>query len=87
MIPPLLSSGEQEVLSWFYLLFTPNFIDGHLSPPPVGPVYDIIVHQAGGVDHLRDHGNGTLSWQQIAAETRAHMLKCIEGYCCLFFAS
>lgn len=87
MIPPLLSSGEQEVLSWFYLLFTPNLIDGHLSPPPVRPVYDIIVHQAGGVDHLRDHGNGTLSWQQIAAEIRAHMLKCIEGYFCLFFAS
>lgn len=49
------SSGEQEVLSRFqhtHLLFTPNFIDGCLSPPPVGPVDDVVVHQAGGVDHL-----------------------------------
>lgn len=65
------------MLSWFqsaHLLFTPNFIDGCLSPPPVGPVYDVIVHQAGGVDHLRDHGDGALPWQQIAAEDRGHML-------------
>lgn len=43
-------SGGQEVFT--HLLFTPNFVDGRLSPAPVGPVDDVIVHQAGGVDHL-----------------------------------
>lgn len=62
------------LVEFTHLLFTPNFIDGRLSPPPVGPIYDVIVHQAGGVDHLRDHGNGTLPWQQVAAEIKGHML-------------
>lgn len=55
-----------------HLLLTPDFIDGGLSPPPVGPVDDVIVHQAGGVDHLGDHGDGALPWQQIAAEVKGH---------------
>lgn len=53
-----------------YLFFTPNFIDGSLSPSFIWSVYNVIMHQAGSVDHFWDHSYGPLPWKQITRGQR-----------------
>lgn len=53
-----------------HFLFTPNVVDGSLPPPLIRTVYDVIMHQAGGVDHFGDHGDGPLPREQIPADDR-----------------
>lgn len=64
---------KKKTRRWFYfsyLFFTPHFIDSFLSSTFIWSVYNIVMHQAGGVDHLWDHSYGPLSRQQISAEDR-----------------
>lgn len=64
---------ELGCLSWYYcpyLFFTPHLIDRSLSPSFIWSIYNVIMHQAGSVDHFWDHGYGPLPWEQISAEDK-----------------
>lgn len=53
-----------------YLSFAPHIIDGSLPPSLIRPVYHVVVHQAGGVDHFGDHSDRPLPREQISGEDR-----------------
>lgn len=72
---PIIACSSQESRNWAnftYFFFTPYFIDGSLSSSPIWSIYDVVMHQAGSVDHLWDHRYGPLSWEQVPTEGKDH---------------
>lgn len=44
----------------------PDLVDGSLPPPLIRTVDHIVVHEAGSVDHFRDHSYGSLTREQVS---------------------
>lgn len=71
---------KQEMRLWLPdLSLPPQLVDGSLPSPFVRAVDDVVVHQAGGVDHLWDHGDGSLPGQQVPADGETLQLKSFRG--------
>lgn len=56
---------KREAPERTHLFLPPHLIDRGFASPCICTVNDIIVYQAGRVDHLGDHGDGALGREQI----------------------
>lgn len=57
-----------------HFFLSPQFINGVFPTPCVRVIDNVIVHQAGSVDHLRDHGDRALRRQQNPEDIRCALL-------------
>ncbi len=53
---------------------SPDLINGVFAPSCVRIINNVVMHQAGRVDHLRDHSNGALRRQQNPEHIRSALL-------------